>query len=193
MLAGYQLRQIFTLLCGAAVAADLVDAKVRVRAIGKPHRRRAPAHLLHGDAMGEIAHSCTAELLLDGDAVEPQRAHLRPKLAREGVGAIDLRRQRRDLRLREAAHAVAQQIDLGTEIEIERGIPVAGHPGPPLATWWFKTYRQDAKAAKEGFSSRRTPFRCGPRRSRYRRLSGTQLTNERSSLSSAPLASRRRV
>ena len=42
MLAGDQLRQVFALLRLAAVAAELVDAQVRVRAVGEADRRPRP-------------------------------------------------------------------------------------------------------------------------------------------------------
>ncbi len=77
--------------------------------------------------MGEIAHRGAAELLLDGDAVQAKFAHLGPELARELVRAVDLGGEWRDLVRRKVAHAVAQLIDIGAEIEIERGILVGEH------------------------------------------------------------------
>ena len=40
--------------------------------------------------MGEIAEPCPAPFLLDRDAEKPERAELRPQLARKAVGAVDL-------------------------------------------------------------------------------------------------------
>src|SRR3546814_9830475 len=77
MLAADQLGEIFRFLIGIAPAADLVDAKVRVRAIGETDRGRRPRHFLHRDDMFEIAEAKPAELFLDGDAVQPEVAHLR--------------------------------------------------------------------------------------------------------------------
>jgi hypothetical protein len=54
MLARDQLGQILALLRIAAVAADLIDAQVGVRAVGEPNRRRAAAQFLHRDAVLEI-------------------------------------------------------------------------------------------------------------------------------------------
>ena len=104
MLARDQLRQVFALLRLAAVAADLVDAEVGVRAVGEADRGRGAADLLHRDAMREIAHAGAAVFLLDRDAVQAERAHLGPQLDRETVGPVDLGGERRDLVLGEIAH-----------------------------------------------------------------------------------------
>src|SRR6185437_4688537 len=106
MLAGDKLRQIAALLRLAAVAADLVDAEIGMGAVGETDRGRGAADLLHRDAVGEIAHAGAAMLLLDGDAVEPERTHLGPELAREAVIAVDLGGERRDLIRSEIAHRV---------------------------------------------------------------------------------------
>ena len=90
-----------------------------MRAVAQAHRSRSTAHLLHRHAMGEIAHAGTAIFLLDGDAVEAERAHLRPQLDREAVAFVDFGGERRYLVVGEIAHARAQHIDLGAEIEIE--------------------------------------------------------------------------
>ena len=104
MLARDQLRQIFALLRLAAVAADLVDAEVGMRAVGEADRGGAAADLLHRDAMREIAHSGAAIFFLDRDPVQAERAHLGPQLDREAVGPVDLGGERRDAVLGKAAH-----------------------------------------------------------------------------------------
>ena len=96
MLAGDQLRQVCALLRLAAVAADLVDAEVGMGAVGQPDGGGGARHLLHGDAMLEIAEAGAAVLLLDRDAVQAEGAHLGPQVAREGVGPVDLVGARRD-------------------------------------------------------------------------------------------------
>ncbi len=53
--------------------------------------------------------------------MEPERAELRPQLARKAVGAVDLGGKRRDLGLRERAHRLAQHVDVAAEAEIEAG------------------------------------------------------------------------
>ena len=55
-----------------------------------------------------------------GDAEQAERAELRPKLWREFVGAVDLLGERRDPVLREAAHHVAQRLDVLTKREVQR-------------------------------------------------------------------------
>ncbi len=88
-------------------------------AVGEPDRGRGAAHLLHRDAMREVAHAGAAVFLLDGDAVQPERAHRGPQLGRKAVALVDLGGQRRDLLVGEVAHRVAQQVDLGAEIMVE--------------------------------------------------------------------------
>ena len=91
MLAGDQLGQIAPLLRVVAVAGDLVDAEIGMRAIGEADRGRGARNLLHRDAMFEIAKAKPAIFLRRGDPVQAERAHLRPEVAREKIVAIDLR------------------------------------------------------------------------------------------------------
>src|SRR5216683_4266673 len=91
--------------------------------VGEADGSRGAAHLLHRDAMRQIAHAGAAICLLDGDAVETQRAHLRPQLDRETVGPVDLGSERRDAIFGKAAHRRAQHVDLRTEIKIEGSEP----------------------------------------------------------------------
>src|SRR3546814_19912618 len=94
---------------------SLVDAKVRVRAIGETDRGRRPRHLLHRDDMFEIAEAKPAELFLDGDAVQPEVAHLRPYLvAREPVVGVGLGGERRDLLVGEEGGRVAEHVAIGS-------------------------------------------------------------------------------
>jgi hypothetical protein len=55
VLARYQLAEIAAFLVVAAVAADLVDAQIRVRAIGKPNRGGGARDFFHRHAVLEIA------------------------------------------------------------------------------------------------------------------------------------------
>ena len=121
VLARDQLGQVLALLRVGAVAADLVDAQIGVRAVGEPDGGRAAADLLHGDAVLEIAEPGAAVLLLHRDAVQAEVAELGPELARELVRFVDLRGERRDLVGGEAAHAGAQLVGRLAEVEIERG------------------------------------------------------------------------
>ena len=87
--------------------------------IGQPHGGRGARHLLHGDAMGHVAETRAAVFLFDGDAVQPERAHLRPQIARKRVAPVDLGRAWRDLLTGEDVHGFAQLIEIGAESEIE--------------------------------------------------------------------------
>ncbi len=104
-------------------------------AVGEPDRGRGAAHLLHRDAMGEIAHAGTAIFLLDRDAVQPERAHRRPQLHGKPVGLVDLGGERRDLLFGEIAHAAPQHVDLGAEVVVKHQKPGVLHrpymPQPP--------------------------------------------------------------
>jgi hypothetical protein len=71
MLARDQLRQVFLLLRLRAVAPDLVDAQIGMRAVTKPHGSGGPGYLLHRHAMLEIAQTRTPIFLLDGYTVQP--------------------------------------------------------------------------------------------------------------------------
>ena len=127
MLARDQLGQIAGALRGCAVQLDLVDAEVGVRAVAEPDRGRRPAHLLHGDAMLQVAEPAAAFLLLHGDTEKPEVAQPRPKVARELVARVDLLGPRRNLRLREALDRRADHVRRLAEPEIQAGHSVGGH------------------------------------------------------------------
>ncbi len=127
MLAGHELRKEAPLLRVGAVAADLVHAKIGMRAVGQADGSRAARDLLHRHAMGDIAEPRAAPLLLHRDAVQAERAEFGPQVARELVGAVDLLGARRDALVGEAAHQVAQLVDIVTEPEIEARPGVGDH------------------------------------------------------------------
>src|SRR6266702_4315617 len=129
MLAGDQLRQIFPLLQLVAVAADLVDAEVGMRAVGQADRGRRPRNLLDRDAMLEIAEAGSAIFLFHRDAMQAERSNFGPEVARELVAAVDLGGARRDLVLREGMHRLANRIRGFTQVEIEHSMRVGNH-GP---------------------------------------------------------------
>jgi len=79
------------------------------------------------DAMREVTHAAPAIVFLDGNAMQPERAHLRPQLDREAVGAVDLAGDWCHAVLGKAAHRRPQHVDLGTEIKIERREPCVLH------------------------------------------------------------------
>ena len=121
MLAGDQLRQIAPLLRLGAVAADLVDAEIGMRAVGQPDRGRGAADLLHRHDMLEIAHAGAAVFLLDGDAEHAERAELAPEVGGEVVVAVDGGGARRDLVGGEGLDLVAQHVGGLAEVEVQAG------------------------------------------------------------------------
>src|ERR671939_1980985 len=131
MLARDELRQVAPLLFVRAVAADLGDAEIGMGAVAEPDRGRGPADLLHGDAMLQGTEPGAAIVLLDRDAVEPEFAHLRPEVAREDIGSIDLVGPRRDHIGREVAYRAAQHVGGLAEIEVEARDVVAPHEALP--------------------------------------------------------------
>src|SRR5450631_3354677 len=102
MFARNQLREVFPLLRFIAVAPELIDAKVGMRAVGQADRRRRARHFLHCDAVLEIAEAGAAIFLLDGDAVQTERADLGPEIPRELIALVDVGGARRDLLARES-------------------------------------------------------------------------------------------
>src|SRR5690606_25824620 len=118
MLARNELRQIFALLRLRTPAAELVDAEIGVRAIGKTNARGAAADFLHGNDMLKIAEPGAAELLLHGDAEKPETAEFRPEIAREGVRAVDPGGARRNLVRREGTHRVADHVRRFAKVEV---------------------------------------------------------------------------
>ena len=98
-----------------------------MRAVGQPDRGRGPRHLLHRNAVLEIAEAGAAIFLLDGDAVQAERADLGPEVARELIAAVDFGGARRDLVLRKRMHGFADRIRGLAEIEVEHPLCVGDH------------------------------------------------------------------
>src|SRR5690606_13109080 len=121
VLAAHQLRQVLALLRLGAVATDLVDAEVRVGAVGQADGRRAPGDLLHRHDMREVAQVGTAVGFRHGDAEYPEFAELAPDLEGEVVVAVHRAGERRDLARDELANGVAQGVDVLAEPEIQSG------------------------------------------------------------------------
>src|SRR5258706_15791237 len=127
MLARDQFWQIFPLLRFVAVAAQLVDAKVGMRAVGQADRGRRPRNLLDRDAMLEVTESRAAILLLDGNAVQAERADFRPEVAGKLIALVDLVGARRNLVAREIVHGLADSVRGFAEIEVEHPVRVWDH------------------------------------------------------------------
>ena len=102
-----------------------------MRAVGQADRGRGARHFLHREDMLEIAEAGAAIFLLDRDAVQAERADLRPEVARELVGAVDLGGARRDLVGGEVGDRLADGVGGLAEVEIEHFLRVGDHGGPP--------------------------------------------------------------
>ena len=96
-------------------------------AVGEADGGRRAAHLLDRDDVLEVAQPRAAILLLDGDAVQAELAHLRPQLAREAVGLVDLGGDRRHLVGGETLDLLAQGVGGLAQTEIERRHCVGDH------------------------------------------------------------------
>ena len=115
------------LLLARAVQAELVDAQVRVRAVGEADAGRGPADLLHGDRVLEIAQARAAPFLLDRHAEQPELTQLRPQPARERVRPVDLLGQRGDLDRSERGDRVADRLGGLAQIEAQGRHAVGDH------------------------------------------------------------------
>src|SRR5947208_4043067 len=127
MLAGDQLSEVTALLLVRAVAADLIDAEVRVGAIGEPDRCGGARDFLHGNAVLEITEPCPTPFLLDRDAVHAELAQLGPEIAREHIAAVDLIGARGNAFSGKTAHALAQHVDRLAQAEIKDANVVHAH------------------------------------------------------------------
>src|SRR6185312_1772147 len=88
VLAARERRKVLATLRLAAVAADLVDAEVRMRAVRQAHGRRRARDLLHRDDVRKVAEAAAAVSFLDGNAEEPEAAHLAPEVGGKGIVAV---------------------------------------------------------------------------------------------------------
>ena len=129
------LGRYLALLRLGAVAADLVDAEIGMRAVGQADRAEAREISSIATTVLEIAEPGAAVFLLDRDAVQAERAQLRPQVARECVAAVDLGGARRDLgRRRSARDGVAHHVGGFAEVEIEAGIAAHRSVSRPCAS-----------------------------------------------------------
>ncbi len=121
-----ELGQVFGALLGRAVALDLVDTQVGVRAVAQAHRGAGTGDFFHGDHVRQVAHVRAAVFLTHGDAQHAQVAHLAPQVHGELVVAVDFGRAGGDFGLGKVAHRVAQSVDVFTELEVQAGQVVHG-------------------------------------------------------------------
>ena len=130
MLARTETGQIAGLLARRGVPVDLVDAEVGMGAIAQCRGGRGSGHFLDGDDMGKIAQPGTAELRIGRDAEEPERAELRPEIARKLVAAIDLVGAGTKPLLGETLDGLAYRLDLLADCKSHRCVK---HRSPPRA------------------------------------------------------------
>src|ERR1700676_2259176 len=127
MLARDQFWEIFPFLRLVAVTADLVDAKVGMRAIGQTDRSGSAGNLLDRDAVLEIAQPRAAIFFFDGNPVQAERTDFRPEVPRELIALVDRISPRRDLIAGEILHGLADRVRGFAEIEVEHPLRVGNH------------------------------------------------------------------
>ncbi len=120
MLARDQARQVALFLLIGGPAAHLVHTEIGVGAVGKAYRGGSAGDFLHRHNVFEVAQAQAAELLLDGDTVQAECAHLWPELAGEGVGFVDPGGDRGDLVGGEARGGLADGVGRLAEAEVQR-------------------------------------------------------------------------
>jgi hypothetical protein len=81
-----------------------------MRAVREADGAGRPGDLLHGHAVLQIAKADTAVRFCHGDAVQAERAHLRPEFSGKPVLPIDACRQRCDPFRGKPGHAFAQHV-----------------------------------------------------------------------------------
>ena len=113
--------QVLAALLGRAVALDLVDAQIAVRAVRQTHAGAGARNFFHGDHVRQIAHVGAAVFLAHGDAEHAQAAHFLPQVHGELVVLVDLSGARCDLGLCKFAHRVAQGVDVFAKLKVQAG------------------------------------------------------------------------
>ncbi len=98
-----------------------------MRAVAEADRCGGSGDLLHRHHVFEVAEAQAAPVLLDRDAVQPERAHLGPQLAGEVIGGVDLGCPRGDPVGGEAGGGLADGVGVFAKAEIKRGAAVGDH------------------------------------------------------------------
>ena len=119
MFAGDKPGQVLALLGLAAVAVDLVDAQVGVRAIGEPDRGARPRDFLHCHHMRQVAHVGPAVFLADRHPEHADLAHLAPQVHRKLIRTIRFSGERGNLGFGKSPHGIAQHVDIFAQFEIQ--------------------------------------------------------------------------
>ncbi len=133
MLTGNEFRQIFRALFGRTVAGDLVDAEIGMGAVAKADGGGSTADLLHGDAMGEIAHACATIVFRRRNAEYAKLTKFTPKMHGKLIIAVGFSGKRRNAAFGETAHSVTKGFDLlaKTEVHPPSILTQSKHTRPP--------------------------------------------------------------
>ena len=107
--------------------------------------------------MRQVAQPGTAMLLVHGDAMQPQRAHFGPQVARKFIRAVDLGGYRRNAVLAEAAHSVAQHVQFLAQGEVQCGHGIG--EAHAVVSWRRSTPRMILPVAVIGKASRKRTSR----------------------------------
>src|SRR5207248_2059485 len=106
----------------------------------------AAAHLLHRNAVLQVAQPGAAVFFLHGDPEKAQFAQLRPEMAREFVRAVDFVGQWRNFVAAETPHRIAQEVRGVAKPEIERRIGVTNHGWSLRSVTWDQSGFAEATA-----------------------------------------------
>ena len=90
MLTADQFGQVFGFLLGGGVDLQLVNAQVGVRAVGEPDGSTGPGDLLHGDTVGQVAHTAAAIFFRYGNAQQAHIAEFLPQVVGKLIVVVDL-------------------------------------------------------------------------------------------------------
>ena len=119
MFAADQLGQVLLLLRLSAIALELVDTQIAVRAIRQAHAGRCTRNFFHGNHVCQVAHVGAAIRLRHRDAQHADFAHLAPQVHGKLIGAVNFCSAGCNFCLRKIAHCIAQCVDVFTELKIK--------------------------------------------------------------------------
>ena len=114
-----ELGQVLFFLLVGAVAVDLVNAQVGVRAVRESHGCRGTADFLHGDDVCEVAHARAAVGFVNGNTQQAHVTELFPQVVGEQVVMVDGFGAGGDFTGGKAVDLLAQHIQGLAEAEVE--------------------------------------------------------------------------
>ena len=118
LLAGGQVGHPLVLLLVGAPVVDRGGAERDVGGHGDRHRRVDPGQLFHRECVGEDVAAAAAVLLGEGDAHQAEIAELLDDLVGEGLGAVQLFGDGRDLAHGEITDCLPEQALLVSQIKV---------------------------------------------------------------------------